>query len=239
MSTSDVRHPSGFVSPSLFSYRFLSPVFHCLPPCRPPSFPPVFLQSVPLSVPRQTLPSAPIPPPRLARPLLFHPVDPSTTPILLSVWLYVTQMLPKTSVHSIPSYFSSLLIVVSVHPPIVSSSLSPLLASNRISCSPSPSLSPTAQMPGLVCNSCLAMCHYRVLLSIAGPTWKGWRRWRGGGGCCWWLCGRGWRVQSGLYMNIHVPFHVQPNRKWHHRGRLHPSKNGGRKGKEEMGDCEE
>lgn len=37
----------------------------------------------------------------------------------------------------------------------------------------------------------------------------------------------GWRVQSGLVMNIHVVFHVLPNRKWHHRGRLHPSKNGG------------
>lgn len=38
---------------------------------------------------------------------------------------------------------------------------------------------------------------------------------------------RGWRVQSGLVMNIHVVFHVLPNRKWHHRGRLHPSKNEG------------
>lgn len=28
-------------------------------------------------------------------------------------------------------------------------------------------------------------------------------------------------------MNIHVVFHVLPNRKWHHRGRLHPSKHGG------------
>lgn len=34
-------------------------------------------------------------------------------------------------------------------------------------------------------------------------------------------------MQSGLVMNIHVVFHVLPNRKWHHRGRLHPSKHGG------------
>lgn len=35
----------------------------------------------------------------------------------------------------------------------------------------------------------------------------------------------GWRVQSGLVMNIHVPLYVLPNRKWHHRGdSTHPKK---------------
>lgn len=57
----------------------------------------------------------------------------------------------------------------------------------------------------------------------------------------------GWRVQSGLAMNIHVLLHVLPNRKWHHRGRLHPSQKkkkkmegvGGLKGKERDRDQEE
>lgn len=36
-------------------------------------------------------------------------------------------------------------------------------------------------MPGLVRNSCLAMCHYQVLPSTAGPSW-GWGRGGDGGG---------------------------------------------------------
>ncbi len=51
----------------------------------------LFFQSVPLSIPRQTLPSVPISL-RLARPLPFHPDDPATAPFLLSVWLNFTQM---------------------------------------------------------------------------------------------------------------------------------------------------
>lgn len=46
-------------------------------------------------------------------------------------------------------------------------------------------------------------------------------------------------------MNIHVLFYILANRKWHHRGRLHPLKKkgggvGGRKGDEEIeGEWEE
>ena len=38
----------------------------------------------------------------------------------------------------------------------------------------------------------------------------------------------GWRVQSGLVMNIHVLLYVLPNRKWHHTGdSTHPKKRRG------------
>lgn len=142
-------------------------------PCFPPfcfTFYPalsIFFQSVCLSIPRQTLPSVPISV-RLACPLPFHPDDPVTALLLLSVWLSFTQM-PPTTARSIP--YS-----VSKPPPTASLNLCLryLFLTVSFACalprSLTSSYSPTAQMPGLVRNSCLAMCHYQVLPSTAGPS---------------------------------------------------------------------
>ena len=93
---------------------------------------------------------------------------------------------PPTSAHSIPSLLylyislSLPLLPLSLHlcPPyrFLTASLACFLPPSLFS-----SYAPTAQMPGLVRNSCLAMCHYQVLPSTAGPSW-GWGRGGDGGG---------------------------------------------------------
>jgi len=116
-------------------------------------------------------------------PFPFHSDDPAAAPFLLSVWLSYTQMPPQplpTPCHP-HSYLTSS--CMSASPSLY---LCPLLSiPNIVSCSLSPNAlsssgAPAAQMPGLVCNSCLAMCHYQVLPSMAGAScvcvW-------GGGGC--------------------------------------------------------
>lgn len=152
-----------------------------LPPFLSVSLCPIFFQSVSLSIPRQTLPSVPISL-RLARPLPFHPDDPATAPFLLSVWLSFTQMPPNhCPLHTILTYLD---IYLPLPFPSLCLYLCPLYLFLTVSpaCFLPPSLfssySPTAQMPGLVCNSCLAMCHYQVLPPTAGPSWGG----VGGGG---------------------------------------------------------
>lgn len=131
----------------------------------------IFFQSVSLSVPRQTLPSVPISL-RLARPLPFHPCDPATAPFLLSVWLCFTQM-PPTTAHSLPCPLSVHISASLLPPQSLYLCLYLFLTVSLVCFLPwilFSSYSPTAQMPGLVCNSCLAMCHYQVLPSTPWPS---------------------------------------------------------------------
>lgn len=81
-------------------------------------------------------------------------------------------------------------------------------------------------MPGLVCNSCFAMCHYQVLPSTAGPS--------GGGGL-------GVEVAECISHEYSFPLGCTTKQKMARQRRLHPLKkgkvgdDGGRKGRRKQG----
>lgn len=92
-------------------------------------------------------------------PFRFSHMTPQSPRFLLSGWLRFTQMPPNHCPmlhHPWSTSVMSLFLLLS---------LSLSLVSSRCS---------TAQMPGSLCNSCLAMCHHQVLPPIAGQS-------RGGG----------------------------------------------------------
>lgn len=80
------------------------------------------------------------------------------------------------------------------------------------------SYSPTAQMPGLVCNSCFAMCHYQVLPSTAGPS--------GGGGLV-------VEVAECISHEYSFPLGCTTKQKMARQRRLHPLKREGGWGQRE------
>lgn len=124
-----------------------------------------------LHIARQTLPSVPTSLP-LACPLPFHPDDPATTHFLLSAWptyLNASNHCPFNAIFTpflqiYRSHFCFFFFFFSAL--FISIYLVSLNCSLHWSCLSV--YSAIAQMPGLVCNSCLAMCHYQVLPPLQG-----------------------------------------------------------------------
>lgn len=101
-------------------------------------------------------------------PFRFSHMTPPSPLCLLSGWPCFTQMPPNHCPVPYHPQSTSSDVSLSPGPCSLSFSRSLFFFSSR---------SPTAQMPGSLCNSCLAMCHHQVLPPIAGQSWE-----EGGGG---------------------------------------------------------